>query len=115
MMRVLLVLLACLNLQLTPGYVKRIIDGDTFVLYSIGVPPEERVRVLGVNTPELVSHSGLVPDSATIFTRNWLAAGPFTIYACKRDSFGRLLAIVSRDGKTLADTLISSGLGVPYR
>lgn len=102
---------ACLTLELTPGYVKRTIDGDTFILYSIATPPEERVRVLGVDTPE--KGSGPVADSATAFTIRWLADGPFTLTACKRDSFGRLLAIVSRAGRTLADTLVILHLGVP--
>ena len=100
----------CLSLDLTPGYVKRDIDGDTFVLYSINVTGEERVRVLGVDTPEVGQPKA---DSATIFTTGWLRAGNFSITTCKRDSFGRLLAIVSRSGRTLADTLIILHLGVP--
>lgn len=100
----------CLSLSLTPGYVRRVIDGDTFILYSIGTTQDERVRVLGVDTPEL--GTGAVADSATVFTRRWLAAGDFNIDVCKRDSFGRLLAVVSRNGHTLADTLIVLHLGV---
>jgi endonuclease YncB( thermonuclease family) len=108
-----LILHLCLSLHLSPDYVKRVIDGDTFILYSIGIPAEERIRVLNVNSPEL--RTSPLADSARIFTTNWLKAGDFDIYACKRDSFGRLLAIVSRNGKTLADTLIVLNLGVPYR
>lgn len=106
----LLVALTCLSLHLSPGYVKRVIDGDTFILYSIGIPPEERVRILGVDTPEI--GTGATADSATAFTRQWLQQGDFDIYACKRDSFGRLLTIVSRNGYVLADTLIALHLGV---
>lgn len=99
----------CISLSLTPGYVRRVIDGDTFILYSIGATQDERVRILGVDTPEV--GTGPVADSATAFTRRWLAAGDFTIDACKRDSFGRLLAVVGRNGRTLADTLIVLRLG----
>lgn len=104
------VLAFCLTLQLTPDYVKRTIDGDTFVLYSIATPLDERVRVLGVDTPE--RGTGPLADSASAFTKRWLAAGPFSLEACTRDSFGRLLGRVSRNGRTLADTLIALGLGV---
>lgn len=100
----------CLSLELTPRYVMRVIDGDTFVLFSIATPPEERIRILGVDTPE--RGSGPTADSATAFTTRWLAAGNFSINACKRDSFGRLLATVTRPAQDLADTLIVLRLGV---
>lgn len=100
----------CLSLELTPRYVMRVIDGDTFVLFSIGTPPEERIRILGVDTPE--RGTGPLADSATAFTTRWLAAGNFTINACKRDSFGRFLATVTRPAQDLADTLIALHLGV---
>ena len=109
MSNLLLLLLACLTLQLTPRYVSRVIDGDTFILFSIGVPPEERVRVLEIDTPER-GQPGF--DEARIFTANWLAAGNFTITACKRDSFGRLLATVTRNGESLADALFANDHGI---
>jgi endonuclease YncB( thermonuclease family) len=46
-------LLSCVVLLLTPGHIMRVIDGDTFVLYSVGVPAEERVRVLAVDAAEI--------------------------------------------------------------
>lgn len=114
MLKLFLISQVCISVNLSPLYVKRVIDGDTFILYSaLSIPnSEERVRVLNVNTPEL--RTGAIADSARVFTINWLKAGDFDIYTCKRDSFGRLLATVSRYGKTLADTLIVSKLGVPY-
>lgn len=106
----LLLLWSCLSLQLPSGAVKRVIDGDTFILYSVNVTGEDRVRILGVDAPE--TGSGPAADSATAYTRRWLATGDFTITACKRDSFGRLLAIVARGTSNLADELISHGWGV---
>jgi micrococcal nuclease len=108
----LFLMVACLTAQLTPGHVLRTIDGDTFALYHVGTPPEERVRVLGVNTPERGQPNAA---EATAFTRAWLAKGPFTLTACKRDSFGRLLGTVERDGGSLSRALIDAGLAVPYR
>lgn len=101
-------LLLCLTLILTPPHVKRVVDGDTFILYAVQVPPEERLRVLEIDTPER-GQPGF--DAARSFTASWLAQGDFTITACKRDSFGRLLATVTRDGASLADALYNAGLG----
>jgi endonuclease YncB( thermonuclease family) len=103
-------LLACLMLVLTPGYVSRVIDGDTFILYSIGVPAEERVRLLNVDAAEIRDTLG---PAAKAFTAGWIAAGPFKVESCKRDSFGRLLADVTRGVDTLAVDLIQAKLGVP--
>lgn len=101
----------CITVTVVQGAVKRVIDGDTFILYSVGVPAEERIRVLGVNSPE-VGRVGA--DSATAFTKRWIAAGDFLIEACKRDSFGRLLALVTRGASNLATDLINAGWGVKY-
>jgi endonuclease YncB( thermonuclease family) len=103
----------CLEVQLTPVHVARTIDGDTFILLAFGVPPEERVRILGVDTPELHDSLTTKAREARDYTRAWLADGPFTITTCKRDSFGRYLATVTRGTTdTLAVDLIRAGLGV---
>ena len=104
---------ACLTVQLTPAHVLRVIDGDTFILYAVGVPPEERIRVLGVDAWERTDSLG---PAATAFTREWLARGPFLLETCRRDSFGRYLAIITRGADTLAAELVHAGLGkaMPY-
>lgn len=99
----------CITLILPAQQVKRVVDGDTFILYHVGVAGEERVRVLGVDAPER-GQPGF--EAAKTFTATWLASGPFTFNACRRDSFGRYLAHVSRDGVLLSDALISKSLGV---
>lgn len=103
--------LVCVAMQVTPGHVSRVLDGDTFALYHVGTPPEERVRILGVNTPERGQPGAA---EATAFTKDWLARGPFDLTACKRDSFGRLLGSVTRNGESVAGELIDRGLGKPY-
>jgi endonuclease YncB( thermonuclease family) len=100
---------SCLVTQLQPGHVQRVIDGDTFILYHVGVPAEERVRVLGLDAWELSDPRGA---AAKAFTTEWLARAPFRLGSCKRDSFGRLLAIVTRNTDTLAVDLINAGHGV---
>lgn len=103
-----LILSLCLSIVLTPGHVQRTIDGDTFVLYHVGVPAREGVRVLEIDTPER-GQPGFF--EARDFTIGWLASGDFTMRACKRDSFGRYLAVVTRNDTSLADALFAAGHG----
>ena len=99
----------------------RVIDGDTAVM-SGAVWPDltatMHVRVLGVDTPELRGTTLEDAKKAKAFTEAWLGVGPVTLtIGCTgqpaRDSFGRVLAVVTRDGKNLADDLIAAKLGVP--
>jgi len=110
-MRHALVLL-CLSFILHPEHVKRVIDGDTFVLFHVGITGEERVRLLGVDTPEK-GQAGY--DAASEFTTVWLKEGPSELTACKRDSFGRLLGGVVRGRESLSGALIEKGLAKEMR
>lgn len=103
-------LMLCISLLIQPGQVKRVIDGDTFILYNVGVTDEERIRLLRVDAVELSDSLG---PAAKAFTQQWLARGPFTINGCKRNGFGRILADVTRGTDTLSVQLINAGLGVP--
>lgn len=105
-------LIACLALTISPAQVQRYIDGDTIVLFSVGIPPEERIRLLGVDAAEIRDTLG---PAARAFTIEWLSRGPFKLETCRRDSFGRLLAVVTRGTDTLATDLIRARLGVAYR
>jgi endonuclease YncB( thermonuclease family) len=101
----------------------RVIDGDTFVaiasvwLASAGDQTVvERVRVLGVNAPELHGATKAAGEAAKAFTEQWLAGGAIRLEVCQRDSFGRLLATVMRaDGRDLTEDLIAAGMGVPFQ
>lgn len=110
-----LLLLLCLTLVISPRQVSRVIDGDTGTLFHVGVPTEERFRVLGVDAYELTGGT----DSTKALARTgrdstavWLARGPFKFDACRRDSFGRYLAWISRGSDSLHVFLINAGLGV---
>jgi micrococcal nuclease len=99
--------------------VVRVIDGDTFIAKAyvwttsggeMEIP--ERIRVLGVNTPER-GQPGYA--EATAFVQRWLDQGgnAVILHHCKRDSLLRALSVVTRsDGHNLADDLIAAGLGV---
>lgn len=105
-------LAGCLTMtNISPRAVNRVIDGDTFTLFAVGVSTEERVRLLGVDAAEL--HDSLGP-AAKAYTTAWLSKGSFDLSTCKRDSFGRLLAVVYRGSDTLALDLIDEKLGVVY-
>ncbi len=100
----------CLSLLVPPAQVSRVVDGDTFDLFTVGVTPTERVRLLGVDAVELRDARG--PEARDSVAR-WLARGPFLLESCRRDNFGRLLAVVSRGADTLAMDLVRWGLGAP--
>lgn len=98
----------------------RVIDGDTFLATASiwpGLEAALTVRVLGVDTPELRGETRAAGEKARDFTKAWLDDQGDVLLAigCGRpsqDSFGRYLAVVTRDGKSLADDLIAAGLGV---
>jgi micrococcal nuclease len=74
--------------------VVRVIDGDTVVLRIGGA--EERVRFIGMDTPE---RSDPLGPKATAFLRDLLPVGTAVTYrtdAGQRDRYGRLLAYVWR-------------------
>lgn len=82
----------------------RVVDGDTIRVMVDGV--EERVRYIGIDTPELNTSSPATPDpyaeAATDANRRLLAGGRLVLEkdVSERDRYGRLLrnAWVERDG-----------------
>ena|SRR5437870_4310922 len=98
----------------------RAVDGDTvdvIVETWIGfgsrpVLTPERIRVLGVNTPER-GQPGF--QEASDYSEAWLMKGDVTLSGCARDTFGRVLATVTRGPDSLADLLIVNLLGVPFK
>lgn len=114
-MKTLALLLLCF---VAMGRMTQVVDGDTFdadlVIWS-NVTVHERVRVYGVDTPEMKGAARPAAILATAFTESWLRRGGFSLRTCGRDSFGRVLGVVTRDGAALAADLISAGHGVEYR
>jgi micrococcal nuclease len=94
--------------------VSRVIDGDTFEIVNRGT--KERVRLIGVDTPETVK-----PDSpaepfgkeASDFTRKMIEGKMVRLEfdVQERDKYGRLLAYVYlEDGTMLNSRLLEEGL-----
>ena len=103
----------------------RVIDGDTVDFYvDRGMYDFTRVRLrlLGVNTPEIKGETREAGRAASAYTADWLAVGiaeydddwPFLIHTQKDDVFGRYLAVIWRrsDGRCLNDDLVRDGHAV---
>jgi len=79
--------------------VERVIDGDTIVVSLLG--EEERVRLIGVDTPETVAPNrpiGCYGPEASAFTKKQLEGKVVKLttsaFQRPRDDYGRLLAYV---------------------
>lgn len=93
-----------------------IVDGDTF---DANVPVwmarrgkvvfPERIRLLGVDTPEMQKPTMPEALAAKAFTEKWLGAGPFQVFACDRDFAGRVLGKVFRGDEVLSAELVKAG------
>ena len=102
--------------------VLRVIDGDTIAIRAriwIGQSVETKVRIAGVDTPELRGGCALEIELA-IAARDLvvrvLGDQPATLRDVRYDKYGgRVLARVeNNDGEDIAALLIAAGLGRPY-
>ncbi|MCG8583819.1 MAG: thermonuclease family protein [Pirellulales bacterium] len=95
---------------------ERAVDGDTLLLKN-----RARVRLLGVDTPEVFDPSGSGKrldeaepwgKEASDFTKKFVAGGTVRLEFDKerKDKFGRFLAYVWVDDKMLNEELIRAGL-----
>jgi micrococcal nuclease len=94
----------------------KVADGDTITINYQG--QEEKVRLIGIDTPESVhpDRSKNVPFGkvASDFTKSHLLGEVIQIEldAQERDKYGRLLAYVYLDGKMFNETLLEEGMAV---
>ena len=104
------------------AWVLRVIDGDTIAVRAriwVGQSVETRVRIAGVDTPELRGHCALEIELATAardLVADALGDQPAILRDVRHDKFGgRVLARVeSNTGEDIATLLIAAGLGRPY-
>jgi len=105
-----------------PALVLRVIDGDTIAVRAriwIGQSVDTRVRIVGVDTPELRGECALeieLAAAARELVVEALGDQPVTLRDVRYDKFGgRVLARVeSSTGEDIARLLIAAGLGRPY-
>jgi micrococcal nuclease len=105
--------------------VKRIIDGDTLVLdIDLGFymfMNETKIRLYGLDTPEMNSEDPLLRLQAIMATRylfDNLQVGEKVVIKTvldKREKYGRLLAtIIKKDGLNINEGLIQNKLSISY-
>jgi endonuclease YncB( thermonuclease family) len=92
-----------------------VIDGDT--IWYRG----DKIRLADINAPE-TSHPGCPAEAAlgkraTLRLTELLNAGAFSLQPVdrERDSYGRLLRTVTRQGRSLGAELVHEGLAEPWR
>lgn len=92
-----------------------VVDGDTFWLDG------QKIRVADIDTPE--THQPHCPSErawgqrATQRLLTLLNAGAFSLEPVERDRdrYGRMLRVVTRDGRSLGAMLVSEGLARPWK
>lgn len=99
-----------------PAQLQRVIDGDTFVAVVDG--REERVRLIGIDAPELDARTNEARSfalKAASRLTELLQGEAFCLErdVSERDRFGRLLRYVWRDDGTLVnEAMVAAGLAV---
>jgi micrococcal nuclease len=98
-----------------PATVIRDVDGDT-VVARLDNGRIEKIRLLGVDTPETVDPRKSVQcfgHRASAFTKSHLTGRRVVLEldAVQRDKYGRLLAYVILDGRRFDDELLELGYG----
>ena len=109
--------------QMTPAVVERIVDGDTIVVSTdegLGLERHEKVRLIGVDTPETVDPRRpveLFGKEAADFAEKNLLGRPVRLAFERglRDRYGRLLAYVFfEDGTCFNLAIVAEGYGFAY-
>ena len=84
-------------------------DGDTF---------RATFRIANIDTPEIKGECDAereLAQRAKVFTERFLAQGNIVIRQSGIDRYGRVLAVVSREGYDLGEALIAEGLARPWK
>lgn len=95
--------------------VVRVVDGDTLICKidnGFHSTQMERLRLLNVDTPEMVGSTRAKGIEAKTFTQSWIDMNsnftefPFIVHTIKTDSFGRYLAVIwNSNGDSLNDAI----------
>ncbi|MEO5335303.1 MAG: thermonuclease family protein [Magnetospirillum sp. WYHS-4] len=102
--------------------VVRVMDGDTLLVRArpwVGVEVETRVRILGIDAPELhgaCEEERRLAAKAKDLLEASVAGGPVFLHEVRDDKYGgRVLArVATAAGTDCAQTLIGAGLARPY-
>jgi len=91
------------------GVVTKVIDGDSLQITVNGKKIE--TRLYGIDSPEYDQDSS---KGAKKFVVNQVSGKQVTVYPQYKDSYGRLVAIISLKGKSLNYELVASGYAWVY-
>ncbi len=96
--------------------IPRVVDGDTVeasVDLGFGITSKMKLRLLGVNTPEIVGDQ----REKGLEAKHWLEVVVkdrdvvVQTVKDKKDKYGRYLAVIWLDGESINDNLVSMGYG----
>lgn len=94
-----------------------VVDGDTVdVAVSVGflLTATLRLRLLGVNAPEMHGSTRDAGRAARAFVESNLLGKDVVIHTEKGDAFGRWLSVIYLDGELFNQRLIDEGHAVPF-
>lgn len=89
----------------------RVVDGDTIVVQNLRNGEETRMRLIGIDAPEV--KSCFFDESTAILKKN-LEGRRITYKIYGHDGFGRILAIVYADNVDVSQILVSNGAVAAY-
>jgi len=93
-----------------PAKVLKVIDGDTIIVLHSGV--EEKVRLYGIDTPELKQAYG---QEAQNLTSTLISGRDIDIHTVTADRYGRTVGLVTVDGQSLNELIVQNGYAWVYR
>lgn len=96
--------------------VLRVVDGDTLhleVQLGFDVTRRDTFRLYGLNAPEMSTPEGV---AARVWLEHQLTQGVLIITTRrdKREKFGRYLAVLWIDQKSVNEQMVAAGHAVPY-
>jgi micrococcal nuclease len=103
-----------MNTYIFEAYCTNVVDGDTAdLVIDVGfrMTTEQRVRLLGINTPER-NHPGYQEAKDYLVER--ILNKDLLVETRKSDVFGRYLATIYVDGESVNQELLTLELAVPY-
>lgn len=105
---------------LSEATVIRAVDGDTLLCRVVcpccRVQSEQRVRIMGIDAPELTGGLAHMGEMAKAYLQQRLGGKVIALAIARTwpDKYGRILADVQIDGKRLSQELIKAGFAMPW-
>ena len=97
--------------------VLRVVDGDTMVCevdLGFSITVTERIRLRGINTPEVRGNQKKRGLEVKEIVRNMIEGKEIILQVYKKGKYGRYIADIVVDDYSLSEYLISNELGKRY-